>query len=148
MEKLIAEETPHETTAHRGDCVFYHHRIVHSAGVNRTGFTSNPWIRKAALCDFMRADRPMKAELPLEMSSYRKVAERAAAGDHPSTSPPLDLRSSLSFSVSRLTAQPCMGCRQGARDGLLEAVDDAHEGVCGGLAPEGRHVGGLEHLAS
>ena len=83
MEKLIAEETPHETTAHRGDCLFYHHRIVHSAGVNRTGFTSNPWIRKAALCDFMRADRPMKSELPLEMSSYRKVAERAAAGNHP-----------------------------------------------------------------
>ena len=90
MEKLIAEETPHETTAHRGDCVYYHHRIVHSAGVNRTGFGPNPWIRKAALCDYMRADRPMKSELPLEMSSYRKVAERAAAGNHPSTSPPLD----------------------------------------------------------
>ena len=89
MEKLIAEETPHETTAHRGDCVFYHHRIVHSAGVNRTGFGPKPWIRKAALCDFMRADRPMKDELPLEMSSYRKVAERAAAGNHkPGPLPP------------------------------------------------------------
>ena len=63
MRRLIKEATPLETTAHKGDCVFYHHRIVHSAGVNRTGFTDNPRIRKAALCDFMRSERPMKEEL-------------------------------------------------------------------------------------
>ena len=104
MEKLIAEETPHETTAHRGDCVFYHHRIVHSAGVNRTGFGPNPWIRKAALCDYMRADRPMKSDMPLEMSSYRKVAERAAAGNHPPL-PSFTPRASARFCFG-LTARP------------------------------------------
>ena len=133
MEKLIAEETPHETTAHRGDCVFYHHRIVHSAGGNRTGFGSKPWIRKAALCDYMRADRPMKSDMPLEMSSYRKVAERAAAGNHSTPPlPPLPLESRL-LCVSTCVLR--VAGREGARDGLLEAVDDAYEGCASVPSP-------------
>ena len=37
-------------------------------------------IRQAALCDFMRSDRPMRDDFVLEGTSYRRAIAREAAG--------------------------------------------------------------------
>ena len=66
--KADLELTPVETTGEAGSVVFYHHRLLHSFGINRSGFSEQPVIRQAALCDFMRSDRPMRDDFVLEGS--------------------------------------------------------------------------------
>ena len=35
--------------------VYWHPRLVHSPGINRTGTTANPTVRQAVICEWQRA---------------------------------------------------------------------------------------------
>jgi ectoine hydroxylase-related dioxygenase (phytanoyl-CoA dioxygenase family) len=76
MKRLIRDTEPFEVTGSAGDTLFYHHRLIHTVGINTSDV-----VRQAVFCDYMRSDRPVKEDLlPLETTSYRVKAEREAVG--------------------------------------------------------------------
>ena len=54
MQEIVSNITPVEICGHAGDVVFWHPRIVHSAGVNRSGLTQSPQVREAVICEWQR----------------------------------------------------------------------------------------------
>ena len=54
---VLRDTTPVEFTGVAGDVVFWHPRLVHSAGINRSADRGEPRVRVIVPCDYERADR-------------------------------------------------------------------------------------------
>lgn len=54
---ILRDVTPVEFTGHAGDVIFWHPRILHSAGINCSAEWDTPLVRVIVPCDFQRADR-------------------------------------------------------------------------------------------
>ena len=54
---VLRDTTPVEFTGVAGDVVFWHPRLVHSAGINRSADTGAPRVRVIVPCDYERGDR-------------------------------------------------------------------------------------------
>ena len=52
---ILSDTVPVEFVGEAGDVVFWHPRLIHSAGVNYSAETSNPRIRFAIPCDFQKS---------------------------------------------------------------------------------------------
>ena len=52
---IVADTVPTECVGKAGDVVYWHPRLVHSPGINRTGTTANPTVRQAVICEWQRA---------------------------------------------------------------------------------------------
>ena len=52
---ILSDTVPVEFVGEAGDVVFWHPRLIHSAGVNYSGETNNPRIRFAIPCDFQKS---------------------------------------------------------------------------------------------
>ena len=71
LEEVRQTMEPFEVVGSPGDCIFQHHRLLHSAGLNRS-----PDPRIAVLCDYQRGDRPMETEPSRTACSLRQLRER------------------------------------------------------------------------
>lgn len=49
---ILADTVPVETHGRPGDVIFWHHRLLHSAGINRTAATRSPRVRVIVPCDY------------------------------------------------------------------------------------------------
>ena len=54
---ILREVTPVELTGEAGDVVFWHPRLLHSAGINHSAEWANPLVRLIVPCDYQPADR-------------------------------------------------------------------------------------------
>ncbi|MDE0047370.1 MAG: phytanoyl-CoA dioxygenase family protein [bacterium] len=54
---ILADTAPVEFTGVAGDVVFWHPRLLHSAGINRSADGGVPRVRVIVPCDYERADR-------------------------------------------------------------------------------------------
>lgn len=54
---VLRDTTPVEFTGVAGDAIFWHPRLVHSAGINRSADRGAPRVRVIVPCDYERADR-------------------------------------------------------------------------------------------
>ena len=54
FKKILNDTSPVEFIGNAGDVVFWHPRLIHSAGINRTGQSDTPAVRLAIPCDFQR----------------------------------------------------------------------------------------------
>lgn len=54
---VLRDTPPVEFTGEAGDVVFWHPRILHSAGINRSADGGVPRVRVIVPCDYQRADR-------------------------------------------------------------------------------------------
>lgn len=55
--KILSDTVPVEFVGEPGDVVFWHPRLIHSAGVNYSAETNTPRIRYAIPCDFQKGGR-------------------------------------------------------------------------------------------
>ena len=53
--EILSDTTPVEISGQAGDVVFWHPRILHSAGVNFSAETKHPIVRVIVPCDYQRA---------------------------------------------------------------------------------------------
>ena len=53
--EILNTVAPLEFVGHRGDVVFWHPRLLHSAGVNYSAETVSPCVRYVVPCDFQKA---------------------------------------------------------------------------------------------
>lgn len=56
---ILSDTPPLEFIGEPGDVVFWHPRLIHSAGVNYSADTSTPRIRYVVPCDFQKAGRTL-----------------------------------------------------------------------------------------
>ena len=56
-DQVLRDTDPVEFTGHAGDAIFWHPRILHSAGVNYTASSDAPTVRIIVPCDYQRAGR-------------------------------------------------------------------------------------------
>lgn len=54
---ILREVTPVELTGEAGDVIFWHARLLHSAGINLSAESDNPLVRVIVPCDYQRDDR-------------------------------------------------------------------------------------------
>ena len=54
-DQLLKDTEPVEFTGRAGDVIFWHPRVIHSAGVNRSGDSAEPMVRLIAPIDYQRA---------------------------------------------------------------------------------------------
>lgn len=54
-DRLLSETTPVEFTGRVGDVIFWHPRLIHSAGINDSGQSDNPMVRVLTPIDYQRA---------------------------------------------------------------------------------------------
>jgi hypothetical protein len=52
---LESDTVPVECVGRAGDVVYWHPRLVHSPGINRSGTTADPTIRQAVICEWQRS---------------------------------------------------------------------------------------------
>lgn len=77
MAKLKRNITPLECIGSPGDCIFFHHRIVHTSGIH----TTPGHVRMAIPCDFQRNDWLLRPETPTENGgSKRQVMAQGKQG--------------------------------------------------------------------
>lgn len=62
-DKILRDTAPVELAGRAGDVVFWHPRMLHSAGVNYTAGTSEPKIRVIVPCDYQLAGRTLVDDL-------------------------------------------------------------------------------------
>ncbi|MEM7018571.1 MAG: phytanoyl-CoA dioxygenase family protein [Pseudomonadota bacterium] len=53
---VLREVTPVETAGMPGDVIFWHHRLLHSVGINNTADWEQPLVRVIVPCDYQRGD--------------------------------------------------------------------------------------------
>jgi hypothetical protein len=56
-DEILSDTVPVETHGHPGDVIFWHHRLLHSAGINRTADAGCPIVRIIVPCDYQRGDK-------------------------------------------------------------------------------------------
>ncbi|NKB99862.1 MAG: hypothetical protein GKR90_15380 [Pseudomonadales bacterium] len=56
-DEILSDTVPVETFGHPGDVIFWHHRLLHSAGINRTADSSCPLVRIIVPCGYQRGDK-------------------------------------------------------------------------------------------
>jgi len=56
-EEILRETQPVEFTGSAGDVIFWHPRLLHSAGINRSAEQDAPCVRVIVPCDYQRAGR-------------------------------------------------------------------------------------------
>ena len=49
---ILSDTVPVETHGRPGDVIFWHHRLLHSPGINRTADTDTPRVRVIVPCDY------------------------------------------------------------------------------------------------
>ena len=54
-DQVLRDTSPVEFTGNAGDVIFWHPRLLHSAGVNFSSETGNPLVRIIVPCDYQRA---------------------------------------------------------------------------------------------
>ena len=59
----LREITPMEFPGKAGDVIFWHPRLIHSGGVNRSAELGSPALRLIVPCDYQRADRTFYDDL-------------------------------------------------------------------------------------
>ncbi len=56
-EEILRDTNPVEFTGSRGDVIFWHPRVLHSAGINQSAELGRPMVRVIVPCDFQIAGR-------------------------------------------------------------------------------------------
>jgi hypothetical protein len=56
-DEILADTVPIETNGQAGDVIFWHHRLLHSAGINRTAGETRPLVRIIVPCDYQRGGK-------------------------------------------------------------------------------------------